>query len=174
MNLSWFNRTNNFCIDNWRYDLRACAYGNNLLLTQADDIDRAQHPILHNIAVNFNDFYSKFSTINGNYKEAYIFKNKAFYFGPEGENLFNEAFFGQRTLAQCENVIRNIKFKQLFVEDRVKSREEMAGEGLLLSAACWMLLQLAAISIRTRLRKHDETDRIICCISEFLQSIKKG
>ena len=92
-------------------------------MTQADDIDRAQHPILHNIAVNYNDFYSKFSTINGNYKEAYIFKNKAFYFGPKGENLFNEAFFGQRTLAQCENVIRNIKFKQLFVDDRVKSRE---------------------------------------------------
>ena len=174
LNLSWFNRTNNFCIDNWRYDLRACAYGNNLFLTQADDIDRAQHPILHNIAVNFNDFYSKFSTINGNYKEAYVFKNKAFYFGPEGENLFNEAFFGQGTLTQCENVIRNLKFKHLFVEDRVKSREEMAGEGLFLSAACWMRLQLATISIRTRLRKRDETDQINCCISEFLQGIKKG
>ena len=64
-NLAWFNS-----IDNWRYDLKSCAYDNNLLLLQADNIDRDKHPILHNIAVNFNIFYSSFTAINGNYKNA--------------------------------------------------------------------------------------------------------
>ena len=174
LNLSWFHRAYTYCIDNWRFDLTLKAFDHNLLLTQADDIDRASNPLLHNMAVNYNRFYSSFTSVNGNYKEAYIFKNMAFSFGPDENNLFDEAFFGRETFRQCERTIRNLKFNDLFVEDRVKTVAELSGDGLQLTAACWMRLQLAAFGIRNRLRKPNGTDLIICHISDFLRGIKKG
>ena len=91
-----------------------------------------------------------------------------------GNGTFDVAFFGHDNYNRCERFIRYLTFNNLFVEDRVKTRVELAKEGLLLTPAGWMRLQLAAISIRTRLRKLDETDQIICNLPDFLDSVKKG
>ena len=81
LNLSWFSRANSLCIDNWRYDLHANAFSNNIILSQAEDLDQAEHPLLYHMVKNYNLFYARFTEINGNYKSAYIYNNKAFHFG---------------------------------------------------------------------------------------------
>ena len=43
LDLSWFSRANSLCIDNWRYDLHANAFSNNIILSQADDLDKVDH-----------------------------------------------------------------------------------------------------------------------------------
>ena len=174
LNLSWFSRAHSLCIDNWRYDLHANAYSNNIILAQAEDLDQAEHPILFHMVKNYNLFYARFTELNGNYKSAYIYNNEAFRFGPDGSELFNKRFFGLAFFEANQNRIRNLTFDDLFHDGRVRSLADFTASGLHLSVASWMRLQLAAISIRNRLRKLDETDLLVDNIGDFLRNIKKG
>ena len=56
----------------------------------------------------------------------------------------------------------------------MRSLADFTESGLQLSVASWMRLQLAATSIRNRLRKLDETDLLVENIGDFLRNIKKG
>ena len=174
LNLSWVHRAHNFCIDNWRYDLTRCAPNHNLLLLRSSDVDVSANPILHHMAKNFENFYANFSAINGNYKEAFVFKNMTFSFGLNGQQSFNEEFFGRAFYNRHLNRIRTLKFCDLFHGNRVKTRDELTADGLPVSAATCLRIQLAATGLRTSLRKADESDLICLSVLSFFDSIKKG
>ena len=174
LNLSWFNRATKLRIDNWRYDLAFNAPMQNPFLIRESDLNPSINPILFNMAVNYVNFYKNFSAINGNYKEAYIFNNQTFCFGQNNQELFNEDFLGRDFINRHFNLIRTLKFCDLFHGNRVKTRDEFEMDGLAFTAATWMRIQLAAISIKTRLRKADVTDNLCQNIDGFFGTVKKG
>jgi hypothetical protein len=75
---TWLFRAKKQCIDNWSYDLHALAPRFDPLLIRKVDIDMYEHPILYEICVSYEKFYSAFCNRYRNYKECYIFENAAF------------------------------------------------------------------------------------------------
>jgi hypothetical protein len=72
---SWIGRAYRNQIDNWRYDLKLAAPGNNISLIRPCDLDPDLNPILHGIVCAYREFYSHFTKCNKNWRQAIIFDN---------------------------------------------------------------------------------------------------
>ena len=172
-NCTWILRAHRLPIDNWRTDLRSNAPSDNILLIRSSDICKSDHPILHNLARSYEDFYGEFSKINGNYKLAYIFENPAFCRNNSDLRQIDKKFFGQ-DFENSSAQIRKLTFSNCFIGNRVKSQEELAEMGVILSPANWMRLQGALLSSRNRLRKNSESESLAQSIEDFMGKVKKG
>ena len=169
--VSWIRRAELLTIDNWRFDMASAAPSNNIFLLRKCDLDPVIFPILYNFVASYSDFYDAFSAVNGNYKEAFIFDNKAF--NLNGEPIGAD-FFGLNFYNANKNAIRNLTFSQCFMGLRMKSCAEFAADGLPFSAAVWMRLQAALLQSRNRLRKNDDTDNLSVTVRSFFRKIKSG
>ena len=137
---SWIHRANNLTIDNWRFDLANLAPDNNILLLRKSDINPIVHPILANLVTSYSDFNGKFSAVNGNYKEAYIFENDAFQFQ---NNKIDVEFFGRNFYDRYKSKVRSLIFSSCYIGPRLKTVAEFAADGLPLTSVVWMRLQAA-------------------------------
>jgi hypothetical protein len=91
---SWFGRATRLPVDNWQYDLLSAAPLHDLKLIRPCDISNLQNPITYNFVTAFREFYGMFSVANCNYRNAYIFDNPAFLWGPDYQHTINESSFG--------------------------------------------------------------------------------
>ena len=161
-------------IDNWRYHLAASSPTGNILLLRSRDINEFTNPILKRLVESYEDFYSCFSSINGNYKESFIFDNAAFTRGPVDNGKLDPDFFGHDFYAQYVNTIRELTFNNCFVGRRVKTIGEFHEDRLPVSPVLWFRLQAALLYAKARLRKHDDSDNNTENIAQFLSKIKRG
>ena len=171
---SWIMRAFKFTIDNWRYDLAASSPTGNILLLRSRDINEFTNPILKGLVESYEDFYSCFSLINGNYKESFIFDNAAFTRGPADNGKLDPDFFGHDFYAQYVNTIRELTFNRCFVGRRVKTIGEFHEDGLPVSPVLWFRLQAALLYAKAHLRKQDDSDNTTENIAQFLSKIKRG
>ena len=123
---------------------------------------------------SYEDFYSCFSSINGNYKESFIFDNAAFTRGPADNGKLDPDFFGNDFYAQNVNTIHKLTFNNCFVGRRVKTIGEFHEDGLPVSPVLWFRLQAALLHSKARLRKHDDSNNTTENIAQFLSKIKRG
>ena len=171
---SWIMRAFKFTIDNWRYDLAASSPTGNILQLRSRDINESTNPILKGLVKSYEEFYSCFSSLNGNYKESYIFDNAAFTRGPGDDGKLDPDFFGRDFYARHVNTIRELTFNNCFVGRRVKSIGELHEDGLPVPPVLWFRLQAALLYAKARLRKQDESDNNTENIAHFLSKIKRG
>ena len=171
---SWVLRAHRSPIDNWRFDLRAAAPEHNITLIKSCDLSPEFNPILHGMALSFEYFYGEFSKLNGNYKNAYIFRNPAICRGGDTDLMLDINFFGEDFYHAHKPRIRKLTFSDCFVGDRVKTVAELAQDGLPLQPACWLRLQAALHLARNRLRKNDESEQATENLDTFLSRVKKG
>ena len=160
-------------IDNWRYDLAASSPTGNILQLRSMDINEVTNPILKGLVGSYENFYSCFSSINGNYKESFIFDNAAFTRGPTDNGKLDPEFFGHDFFAQFQNIIRELTFNSCFTDRRVKTVGEFHESGLPVSPVLWFRLQAALLYAKARLRKLDDSDNITENIVQFLSKIRK-
>ena len=171
---SWIMRAFKFTIDNWRYDLAASSPTGNILQLRSRDINEFTNPILQGLVESYEDFYSCFSAMNGNYKEAFIFDNAAFTRGPTDNGKLDPDFFGYDFYARYQNIIRELTFNSCFAGRRVKTIGEFHESGLPVSPVLWFRLQAALLYAKARLRKQDDSDNITENIAQFLSKVKRG
>ena len=104
---SWIKHAYSLCIDNWCFDLATLAPLNNILLLRTSDVDPNVNPILAKLVKSYSTFYSCFSKINGNYKEAFVYENDAFSLN---QQLIDRDFFGHVFYNRYKNIIRSLTF----------------------------------------------------------------
>jgi hypothetical protein len=172
---AWISRAYRIQNDNWRYDLKNLAPGNNLLCIRPCDVDENLHPILFDLVVDYTKFYGKFSEINGNYKQAYIFDNKSFKLGPDFTGTIKQYSFGRNFYTLHKNNFRKLKFTDCFHEGRFKTVAEFAADGLPLLPAAWMLLRSSLLRAKALLTKNDRfLDNKCTSIENFMGAPIKG
>jgi hypothetical protein len=66
----WIARAHRSPIDNWQYDLISRSPLNNISLLRPCDVPVRTHPILHNFATSFRNFYGAYSRCFNNFKHA--------------------------------------------------------------------------------------------------------
>ena len=168
---SWIKRANAFRIDNWRFDLANLAPSNNILLLRPSDVNPLINPILHNLVLSYTNFYGRYSRLNGNYKEAYIFENSAFALN---DQQINAEFFGQNFYNLYKNNIISLTFSMCFMGPRMKTCQEFADAGLPFTPATWMRLQATLLHSRHQLKKQDDSDNLSGNIANFFNLTTKG
>ena len=104
---------------------------------------------------------------------AYIFENPAFCRNNSDLRQIDKKFFGQ-DFENSSAQIRKLTFSNCFIGNRVKSQEELAEMGVILSPANWMRLQGALLSSRNRLRKNSDSESLAQSIEDFMGKVKKG
>ena len=122
---SWILRAFKLTIDNWRYDLALASPDCNILQIKSRDLNANSNPILKYLAESYEEFYSCFSRLNGNYKEAYIFDNAAFVRGPRDTRKLDPDFFGLDFYTRYRIHIRKLTFNNCFVGQRLKTIDEL-------------------------------------------------
>ena len=171
---SWILRAFKLTIDNWRYDLALASPDCNILQIKSRDLNANSNPILKYLAESYEEFYSCFSRLNGNYKEAYIFDNAAFVRGPRDTRKLDPDFFGLDFYTRYRIHVRKLTFNNCFVGQRLKTINEFQEDGLHLSPAIWFRLQAALIYAKNTLRKFDNSGNITETVLQFITKIKKG
>ena len=119
------------------------------------------NPILKYITETYENFYSRFSTVNGNYKAAQIFDNAAFTRGPADNNKLDPDFFGLDFYAQNTDRIRELTFNNCFSGRSFKTIEEFHDSGLPVTPAIWFRLRGAILFAKNNLRKQDDSDNTL-------------
>jgi hypothetical protein len=137
---TWIFRAYKKRIDNWRYDLQCLAPLNNPLLIRKEDVPVNTHPLLHNICVSYEKFYSSFSAADSNFKECYIYENDIFRDPATGAKL-GKNFFGNDFYQNNKNIIRTLTYNDCFTDAGFKTVREFSDGGLHLSLVLWMRLQ---------------------------------
>jgi hypothetical protein len=171
----WISRANKLQNDNWRYDLRSLAPGNNILLLRESDIDKNLHPILYDLVVDYNSFYDKFCTANSNFKKAYIFGNQSFKLGPDYARPISANSFGLEFYNRYKNFLRALTFENCFSQGSFKPLADFAAEGLPLSPAAWMQLRSSLLRTKALLTKPDSfPHNNVTDITSFMNSNAKG
>ena len=74
---SWILHAFKLTIDSWRFDLALASPDCNILQIKSRDLNANSNPILKYLAESYEDVYSSFSRLNGNFKEAYVFEGAA-------------------------------------------------------------------------------------------------
>ena len=112
--------------------------------------------------------------IDGNYKEAFVFKNSAFTRNIDDDGLLDAGFFGHDFYRLHTNCIRKLKFNDFFRNGRICTRDDLANLGLPVSVTLWMRLRAAGALAWIRLRKTDNSDMKITSIESFVTGYKRG
>jgi hypothetical protein len=145
------------------------APGNKIELIRPVDVDISKHPILYGIVVAYRHFYGEFTKVNGNYRDAYVFDNPAFMWGPDFTRTMNEVTFGANFYRENFQAIRSLKYSDCFTNNVFKSQAEFRQLGLQLQYAAWMQLRTCILHARDILIKADPLkDRLSVKISDFL------
>jgi hypothetical protein len=144
----WISRAHKLQNDNWRYDLRFLAPGNNILLLRESDIDKNLHLILYECVADYNLFYDKFCTVNSNFKKACIFGNQSFKLGPDYARSISANSFGVDFYNRYKNYFRSLTFENCFSQGAFKPLADFVADGFPLTPAAWM--QLRASLLRTK------------------------
>jgi hypothetical protein len=171
---SWIMRADRDPIDNWRYDLRSLAPGNNILLIRECDVPVTLHPILHHLVRSYCSFYADFCKVGSNFKKAVIFDNPCFTIGADHSRHLDRQFFGNNFYQTHEIVIRSLTFDLCFMGNRVRSMAEFRDIGLPLSVNRWMTLQGSLLHAKRTLGMLADPDTPAVTISDFFSRIKKG
>jgi exonuclease III len=172
---AWIGRAFRLPIDNWQYDLVSLAPNNNISLIRPCDLVAERNPILYNIVEAYRDFYCSFSKYGENYKEAYLFDNDAFLWGPHFRDPINTGTFGLRFYQENKDKIRSLKYSDCFNEDVFKGLNEFREEGLPLTLAMWMQLRTCILHSRNVLTNLNINNLQKCrSISNFLMAPIKG
>jgi hypothetical protein len=127
------------CIDNWRYDLHGLDPSNDPLLIRSCDINKASNPVLFDICLSYEIFYSTFCEYEKNYLHA-LFRNALFKDTTTGRQL-NKEFFGIDFYNNNKNAICNLRYIDCFSNLGFKTLQECQEIGLQLSLAVWMRLR---------------------------------
>ena len=170
---SWVSRAYKLTIDNWRFDMAANSPNGSIPQIRSRDFNVNVNPILKYITESYENFYSCFSTINGNYKEAQIFDNAAFTRGPADNNKLDPDFFGLVFYAQNTDRIRELTFNNCFSGRSFKTIAEFHDSGLPVTPAIWFRLRGAILFAKNNLRKQDDSDNTETVV-QFLSKIKRG
>jgi hypothetical protein len=166
----WLTRAINCPIDNWQFDLIAAVPLNQLELLRPVDIDPNNNPLLYSLAVSYRHFYGEFTKVNGNYREAYIFDNPAFRWGPDFTATFTKDTLGAQFYRTHYNRIRTLTYQACFINENFKSQAQFHLEGLPLSFAAWMQLRTCILHARDLLKKPDPVLDAKCIpIRDFLR-----
>jgi hypothetical protein len=155
-------------IDNWRYDLCAGAPHTNPLLIRASDLDRDSQPILYDICLSYEKFYSKFCLYNNNYKFAQIFENNIFR-DPATDARVSKQLFGIDFYDRYKGEIRRLCYNDCFSNLGFKTLLEFRNAGLPLTFAMWMRLRSCLTNFRQPVASSLTTS-----IESFVARWKKG
>jgi hypothetical protein len=172
---TWISRAFRIQNDNWRYDLKKLAPGNNILCIRPCDIDVNTHPILYSLVADYTNFYGKYCELNGNFRSAYIFDNQSFKVGPTFTGTVQKNTFGNNFYRLHEAAIRKLKFSDCFIEGIFKTPAEFAADGLPLLQAAWMSLRSCILRSKALLTKNDPVLNNKCIpIENFMGAAIKG
>jgi hypothetical protein len=150
----WIVRAAKKNIDNWRVDLKNLSPDGDVSRIRKTDVGTVRHPILHNIVTSFEKLVESHAKINGNYKIAYIFENRAFTWG--GDNrLLDKVFFGADFYNRHKARIRNLRFADCYSNGNFKTLRQFVEMGLPLSMNTWLLLRGALSKAKNNYRKED-------------------
>jgi hypothetical protein len=144
---SWIQRARSLRIDNWRYDLRVLAPGNNITLIRPCDVDKMRHPILFNIAASYCSFVSEFTRINFNFRTVPFVDNPAIVRSPNDQRTLNKSFFSREFYNLHRTTLRNLTLNDCYVGDRFKTIDEFEIIGVPLTPLLWMRMQLSLTNL---------------------------
>jgi hypothetical protein len=171
---TWVFRAHRATIDNWRYDLFIAAPEHNILAIRAVDFNKDMNPVLHQLAENYERFYSVFSSHNGNYKKAQIYGNMFFTRPEDGSLCLDKNFFGRELYTVHRNKIRTLTFNDCYRNGSFKSPEQWQNDGLPLPLNTWLRIRNALLKVKSSKLVEKYTIEISESITDFSAKLKKG
>jgi hypothetical protein len=158
--------------DNWRVDLHSLS-GGNCYTVNPDYVNSDMNPILKNIATEYEKFSKKFFSMNDNYMEMFIFRNKDIKMGRLNVTILDENFFAANIPRLDLSVVSRLKIKDFFNLRTFKSRQVLIRDtGIQFNLLTYMRLREAVAGYRD-LRSRQQGDGSSRAVENFLQG-KKG
>jgi hypothetical protein len=167
---AWIVRAYKFLIDNWRYDLHAVSPLNNVLLVKECDVNVVRNPIIGTIVRSFEKI--RLSLQKKNIWDSEIFENRDLLI-PVTNNVLNCAFFGRELYEGSKNEIRQLKLKECFNGNALKSCEDFNNMGIRLTRGQWFRLAGAILSWKNYAQSLQKIYDPVFSLSNFIASIKK-
>ena len=154
--------------------MKRAAPNGTLTIIRSQDINRDTNPIIFHIVSCYEEFYSKFSQTDGNYKNSYVFCNSAFKRNANSNQLLDINFFGREFYEGNKFAIRSLRLCDFFRNNSMIELDELHDSGLAFTPAVWIRLQAAGRLAVNRMKKNNDSDNITLSIEEFLTKSKKG
>jgi len=171
---SWVRRA--YSMDElWKKELLKFSTG-SLFNLRAKNYDKGCHPILHHIALCFEKFIFKFTSVKENYKKIFIFDNPCITFDFNRPHFLQQGFFTGQEWDRYGSIIKNLTMDKLILPDNTIATKEnfQLTTGILISDLKFQKLRGLALAsvrkfqkIRTEDKKHDT-------IQNFIMRIKSG
>ena len=169
---TWVKKAHDKTIDSWRYDVKILSHGNCLAISPSSFLQE-DHPILRQIAYSFNIFKTKFTLVNDNFKNAFIFNNPCFKRGIRDNGILDENFFRQNPRVDLEK-ISGLTFNNIFEGNNPRQLETINLTcNTNLNLVTYLRL-IGSLSFFIRSKKSNHSDNTSVSLSTFLSSFTKG
>ena len=117
------------------------------------------------MAKHYQNFYDKFTGINENFKQAFVFENFSF---DNGLRVLDLSFFGDSVQA------RTLKYSDCFDNNNFKSLGDFRNIGIQLTISKWLILRGCLSKAKTNLQKFHSKNTTCMLIGDMVTRYKKG
>jgi len=131
---------------------------------------------LHHIALCFEKFIFKFTTVKENYKKIFIFDNPCITFDFNRPHFLQQGFFTGREWDMYGSVIKNLTMDKLILQDNTIASKDnfQLNTGILISDLKFQKLRGLALASIRKFQKFRNEEKKVDTIQNFIMRIKKG
>ena len=172
--VAWVRRAH-CCDEQWKRDLLEHSYG-TVFNVRGRSLDEKIHPILHHIAVSYENLLINFTKRNENFMKAYVYENPALRLDANNPAFLGRGFFSDVEHMQYGGSIRSLTLDKIINADKtLKSKQEFQNlTGIQLSDIKYnKLTGIARTAIQTY-TKNVPHEKKTDTLQNFCMRIRKG
>jgi len=159
----------------WKLDLFCGSY-NNVFNIRKENFNTQKNPILRYLAESYERFFFRFTTVNENFKKAWIFDNPCLTFDPNNRNYLKREFFTQEQLVGNLSEIYELKVSDFLDRNNVILTKELFEQNNLLRFSLVKYNVLCGL-IRNALINYSKVDKNakrVDTVKDFCCRIRSG
>jgi hypothetical protein len=171
--MAWVKRSKTLD-DWWKISLYSRCYG-NVFNIRSDDFDVRYVPCLNNIVTGYETFMFNLTKKNENFRDAYLYKNRALTIGLRDNRMLNETNFTAHFFNTHEYKIKQLRTTDIFVDNTYVGLNNFCiNSGIPVSLFQYRMLKGIVETAIVRYRKHVPEEQTTVEIATFVNRSKRG
>jgi hypothetical protein len=160
--------------DWWKISLYSRCYG-NVFNIRSIDFDARYVPCLNTIVTGYENFMFSLTKKNENFRDAYLFRNKALTIGICDNRVLSETNFTAEFFNTHGNKIKNLRTTDIFADNNyVGLNVFRINTGIPMSLSHYQMLKGIVETAMVRYRKHVLEDQTTVEVATFVNRSKRG
>jgi hypothetical protein len=171
--IAWVKRSRTLD-DWWKISLYSKCYG-TVYNIRSNDFDARFLPCINNIAIGYENFMFSLTKKNENFRDAFLFKNKALTLGIRNNRVLSELEFSAAFFTTYGHKIKNLVVRDIFLDDNYVSLQNFRNDtGMPVSLFQYQMLKGMVETALVRYRKLATVEKTTADVATFVNRSKKG